>query len=114
MKLVSMKLTPAQSESNSVPSIATKSGMDGSAPQYSYNTQLHLGEGEIKKLGLKMPKVGDKLHIHARGHVTGISHNQSKGEKPNRHFDIQLTHMHVGPKGEAESALDAMNDSLEK
>lgn len=114
MKLVSMKLSKEQSKGTEI-GAPSKSGMDGSSPQYSYHTQLTLGNHELDKIGMKdLPKVGDRVHIRARGHVTVVKHEARHGGKPERRVEIQMTHMGVDGKGDPEDALDAVTSGIEE
>lgn len=114
MKLVSMKLSKEQSKGNAIDA-PSKFGTDGSAPQYSYNTQFSLGNHELDKIGMKdLPKVGDRVHIRARGHVTAVKHEARRGDKPERRVEIQMTHMGIDGKGDPEDALDAVTSGIEE
>jgi hypothetical protein len=87
---------------------------------YHYGLNVSLGHEEMKKLGLKTPRVGDKVKIHAHGHVTSVSESHHAGDKkPNRRVELQLRKMEVGSESEghvanpaADGAKSAMDDAL--
>lgn len=69
---------------------------------YPYGLSIRLDHHSLKKLGMhegKMPKIGDKLKIHAHAHVVSASEHSEEGGEPRRHLELQLRKMDVG-KGE--------------
>lgn len=84
-------------------------GTDG--PKYPYGTELSLEEEHLKKLGIdKMPKVGQKMAIHAHGVVTHTSAEDRQDGKKRRSVRIQMQKMSVEPH--AGSARDAIDNAL--
>jgi hypothetical protein len=59
--------------------------------------EFHLTHEHLKKLGLKMPAVGDKLHITAHAVVHSTSENQDRGDGGKRaHVTLHIHKMEVG------------------
>lgn len=111
MKLTNMKLSKG-SHAKTSPGVMLDSKDKG--PDYPWGLRLNLDHDTLTKMGVKdLPKVGSKMQIHAHGHVHSVSENSSKGEKPRRSVDIQITHLGVG-KNEPSSALDAVDDGIDK
>lgn len=67
---------------------------------YHHGLKVHLGEDEMGKLGLDTPRVGDKLHIIAHGHVHSVSEDTDAEGNTRRSVGIELRKMQVG-KGKA-------------
>lgn len=94
MALVDMKRTPkerkAQEKKYDKPSMG-----DG----YGYGLGIDLDHEHMSKLGMKTPKVGDKIPMQVHGHVTSVSENQHEGdEEPTRRVSIQLRHIGLHDK----------------
>lgn len=85
--------------------------MSKDGPKYPYGTELSLEEEHLKKLGIdKMPKVGQKMAIHAHGVVTHTSAEDRQDGKKRRSVRIQMQKMSVEPH--AGSARDAIDNAL--
>lgn len=91
--------------------ISYDGAMSKDGPKYPYGTELSLEDEHLKKLGIeKMPKVGQKMAIHAHGVVTHTSSEDRQNGKPRRSVRIQMQKMEVKPH--AGSAIDAVNNAL--
>lgn len=80
-------------------------------PDYPYGLCLHLDENAIKKLGMKMPKVGDSMMLHAMVTVKSTSQFDSKESGANRSMDMQITDMAMMPAKGKKSAAKALYGS---
>lgn len=92
---------------------------------YPYGLSVDLDHTMLEKLGIKtLPKVGDKLHLHAHAHVKSVSEDHRDGGKKSRRVELQLRKMMLesskpSPEGEVEDsnfkgAKAAMDRALEK
>jgi hypothetical protein len=69
--------------------------------RYPYGTRISLDHDEMEKLGMnKAPRVGDEVHVMAKGHVESASEHDH-GDGPRRHVSIQLKHMGVKHKSQS-------------
>lgn len=106
-KMVDLKKSKTEQKSNDIPASIGHN-------DYSYGTQLELGDHELGKLGVDtLPKVGDKMHLHARGEVTSVSQSAHKSGEKNRRVSIQIKKMKLMPK-DPEDAVDAINGGIEE
>lgn len=72
---------------------------------YPYGLRVRLEHESLNKLGMsKLPKVGDKLHLHAHAHVVSTEERSGEDGKKRRHVEVELRKMDLGgaPKDEAE------------
>ena len=81
--------------------------------------QLSLTHEHLKKLGLKMPAVGDKLKLHAHAMVHSTSENQDRGDGGKRaHVTLHIHQMEVGdgkqPGTSDESQKAGMKSEIDK
>lgn len=93
---------------------------EGKGPHYPYGLEVSLEHEQLNKLGMdKLPKVGDKLHLHAHAHVTHVSEHSEEGGKKRRSVRLQLRKMHIqdgelAPERDlAKGAKRAMDKALE-
>lgn len=88
--------------------------MDGD--DYPYGLSVRLDHHSLKKLGMheKLPKVGDKIKMHAHAHVTSVGQHTREGGNPDTHVELQLRHMAVEPgAGESDGDTEeAMNKGM--
>jgi len=93
-KLIDMKLTPREKrEEMPMPM------KDYKGPDYPYELRITLDEDAMKKLGMKLPKVGDKIEIMGAGSVLSVSSNshasERGGERSSQRVEIQLKRIQV-------------------
>lgn len=94
MKMTSMKMAKKEMEAKSEPA-----KMD--QPQYPWGLKINLDNEALQKLGMKeMPKVGQKLMLHAKVEVTDAHASDVKGGKKNVSCGIQITDMALEGEGE--------------
>lgn len=95
MKLVSLKLSPAEAkEESGVPLDAAEN-----LPKYPYGTSISLDDDELKKVGITAEqKVGAKFVIAGLVEVVGYEKSASQaGER--QCLRLQITEMGLSPKG---------------
>lgn len=85
MKMVNMKMSPADMAEDSVPST-------GSEP-FPYGLCLNLDTDELDKLGIKdLPEVGAEFYVCAIAKVTRVSASASEGQDgEQRGISLQIT-----------------------
>lgn len=67
-----------------------------SRDQYSYNSRMELDHDMLEKLGLtQLPKVGDKVKLHAKAHVTSVSEHAHERDGKRRSVSLQMTHLGI-------------------
>jgi hypothetical protein len=76
--------------------------LNSNKEEYPYGLCLNLGEAELKKLGIEMPKIGEMVHIMAMCKVTHCHASASENSDPSSSCSLQITHM----KAEIEDAED--------
>jgi len=87
-KLVDLKRTKAEKTAENKPG-----RMEGE--DYPYGLRVSLDHHAIKKLGIgKLPKAGDKIHIHAKAHVRSVESRSGDGGDRQR-IELELRHMAV-------------------
>lgn len=79
---------------------------------YPYGTRVTLEGEHAKKLGLHNAKAGQKVKLHAKGHVVSVSHDHRQGEKPSHRVEVQLTHMGQ-PGSDPDNDGDVHSDSFD-
>lgn len=91
MKLVDMKMSPADMKADAVPMAS------GERDPYPYGLVLQLDTDEIDKLGIAdLPEIGQEYHIMAVGKVTRVSSSASEGQdEESRGISVQITMMCV-------------------
>lgn len=102
MKLVNMKLAPAEAKKMAEPCAM------GDAPRYPWGLQLTLDNDAIEKLGLDaLPEVGASVQLVANVTVTAVSMNQTEGGDERKSVSLQITDMGLATtkKKSAESSL---------
>jgi hypothetical protein len=89
---------------------------EGTAPKaalvnesdFPYGLMLHLGEPELKKLGLVgLPKAGSGLEVHGKAKVTHVSMHDG-GDGKQRSMGIQITHLELGDEKDEKNAEDLL------
>jgi hypothetical protein len=89
-----------------------KSKMDMMKPS------VHLDHEALTQLGMhegKLPKVGDKMHMSAVGHIRSVGETEQ-----GRHMHVELHDMkakpHAGkkPPGESDGDTEAMNKGMKR
>lgn len=94
--LVDLKRTPKELKANKGDSCCSPCGPEN---EYPWGLSINLENESMDKLGMKkLPKVGDKVVIHAEATVTSVSSNSSvdsKSGKPSesRSVGIQINRM---------------------
>lgn len=122
MAMVDMKRSKKERKEANEP---TKLGGPG-GDDYPYGLHVHLDHESLEKLGMdKLPRVGQKLHLHAHAHVTEVSEEHRDGGKKHRRVALQLRKLDVkdagsesareaatakGAKGAMDAALEATNE----
>jgi hypothetical protein len=106
---------PLSTEKGSAVGSLPKEAGEGPIPPPS----LHLTHEHLKTLGLKIPAVGDKLHITAHAVVHSTSENQDHGDGGKRaHVALHIHQMEVGTKGidgaKEEDQKDGMKSEIDK
>jgi hypothetical protein len=107
MKLVNMKLDPAEAKKMAEPCAM------GDAPRYPWGLQLNLDNDAIEKLGIdKLPAVGKSLQLVALVNVVSVSSNQTEGGDERKSVSLQITDLglEAGKKKSAEAALYGADD----
>lgn len=105
MKLVSMKMTPAERKEAVTPS-------DYKPPEYPYGLRVTLDSDALEKLGIsKLPDVGTEFELVARVEVCARSEHESEGSR-NKSMELQLTDVALGePATEGKRAKVLYGDS---
>lgn len=107
--LVNMAYTKAELKERNSPK--TSPSYLGEAEKYPYGLNITLNEDQIKKLGIKLPKSGSMMSLHAQCKVVSVSSNDRANGGTDRRIELQMQKMCVEPG--AMSAMDAMDDALE-
>lgn len=77
--------------------------------KYPYGIRLHLDDEYVKKLGIKeLPKVGEKMVIHAVAYVCDAAEHMVEGKGTRKSIGLQICEMGVEPHSEKKSASEAM------
>ena len=66
---------------------------------YSYEHKIVLNSGDLSKLGVAVPKVGDKFHVLAEAHVTSTDQSEAQNGDKAHNVHLQLKKMNVTKKG---------------
>ena len=85
-KMKSMKLSPAEKE-KSMPVATGK--MDG--PQYPWGLRITLDNDVLEKLGISLPRVGEKIRIDAIAEVKSVHASESEDKKKYASCELQIT-----------------------
>jgi len=67
------------------------------APQYPYGLCICLDNDSFEKLGIEMPKLGDKLTLEATVEVTSLSASSYNGDEKRLNISLQITEMELAP-----------------
>lgn len=78
---------------------------------YSYEHKIVLNADDLSKLGVAVPKVGDKFHVLAEGHVTSTDQSEGQNGSKAHNVHLQLKKMSVKKKGGG-SMLGAVNQGV--
>jgi|HigsolmetaAR201D_1030396.scaffolds.fasta_scaffold25441_1 hypothetical protein len=105
MKLVSMKRTKQEKKA------ANKAIMPAEADSYPYGLRISLDDDALQKLGLKLPKVGERFHIEAVAEVCSTSAHESS-DHTDRRMELQI--QKLGLTKEARSMQEAVEEGIEE
>ncbi len=95
-ELVHMERTKEEKKNTEALSPSSESG-----PDYPYGLRLHLDHDCLKKVGLhETPEVGHEVHIRAKAHVVAAREEKREGDEPERHLELQITHLGIHPKAD--------------
>ncbi len=78
---------------------------------YAYEHKVTLNADDLSTLGMDVPKVGDKFHVLAEGHVTSTDQSEGENGKKAHNVSVQLKKMAFKKKG-GSSMLDAVNSGV--
>lgn len=92
---------------------------------YPYGLRVRLDHEMLQKLGVtSLPKVGSKMHLHAKAHVKSVEESSHEGGNQRRHIELELRHMAVEATNRADNeevhegnltgAKAAMDQALDK
>lgn len=105
------KLTDLKSTKKPGKGEPTSAGENG----YPYGTRISLDEDSLQKLGMDMPKVGQKIHMRAHGVVHSASQSESAGGKKRRNVELQLHKVSIEKRGgEPGSMTDAVRNGVDE
>jgi hypothetical protein len=65
---------------------------------YSYEHRITLDQDTLDKLGMDVPKVGDKFHVMGHAEVKSVSQNDHGPGDKNTRVELQMKRMGVRPK----------------
>jgi hypothetical protein len=89
--LVDLKRTKAEQKESSPMQVGAGKGDD-----YPYGLGITLDHDSLKKLGVnKLPKAGDKIHLHAHAHVRSVEERHEDGGKKRREMRLELRKMRL-------------------
>lgn len=91
--------TPAEIQAGTAPTGEGGPGQPVENMTYPSGMSVHPGTDEMGKMGVEMPKVGDKMHVEGHGHVTA-THEHG--------FSVQMTHAAMKPHSEGKSSAEKM------
>jgi len=78
---------------------------------YSYEHRITLDQDTLGKLGMDMPKTGDKFHVMGHAEVKSVSQNDhGDGDKTSR-VELQLKRMALRPKSKGDGGLRGAVDA---
>lgn len=99
MAMIDMKQKPEREEA--------PGEIEAEQPQYPYGLSLSLEKEQLEKLGItELPKVGDKMMVHANAIVKTVSAYDTQSGSDQR-VELQITEMEVSP-GEAKDPAEIM------
>jgi hypothetical protein len=81
------------------------------SPQYPYGLRLNLDNAAVEKLGIGLPKVGEKLMIEAYVDVVSVSASDSK-EGMRKNIELQITDLCLEPRKEEAAEQEAPASSV--
>lgn len=93
-------------------SLRTKNVGKISPDPYSYEHRISLDQDSLDKLGMDIPKTGDKLHVMGHAEVKSVSQNDHGGEggKTSR-VELQFKRMALRPKSKDDGGLRGAVDA---
>ena len=107
MKMVSTKLAKQDKTKSAAKDI------NYPRQDYPYSTRVEIDGDMLDKMGMTLPKVGDKLKMQGHGHVVSASSHQNEDGTSRRSATLQLTHMGVEKKSSTPaSALEAVESGV--
>ena len=109
MAMTDLKITKAErkAEKEKYDSPCVAPGMD----DYGYGLRIRLGERELAKLGIELPKVGTRIRLEAIAKVVEVSSN-SRNDKTDRSLELQIQKLDLD-SADAGSAEEAVGDALD-
>ena len=78
---------------------------------YSYEHRVSLNTGDMTKLGMDVPKVGDVFHVLGEGHVVSTDQSEAQNGDKAHNVSLQLKKMSIKPKTGG-SMLDAVSGGV--
>jgi hypothetical protein len=84
------------------------------APEpYSYEHRITLDQDTLDKLGMDIPKTGDKFHVMGHAEVKSVSQNDHGNGDKNTRVELQFKRLGMKPKkGDTNSVFDAVNKGI--
>ena len=105
-EMKSMKIDKAEADK-----LYGQSTAISNSPEYPYGLRLRLDNVVVDKLGIGLPKVGEKLMIEAYVEVVSVSANESK-EGMQKSIEIQITDLCLDPRKEEVAEQDKPASSV--
>lgn len=105
MKLVDMIETPEERKAEGGIT-ASPVSVEDDKPHYPYGLQLSLDDANMKKLGMKMPKIGEEFYGCFMARVTHV-HESASEDSESRNASLQIVHLAIGDEDEAEEGVEA-------
>ena len=106
MSLVSVKLPKRSKKDDRTLAVPSE------APRYPYGLEISLDNETLKRLGMKLPRVGESMKVRAVGSVTAVRESERR-KKKERNVQIQLEKLEVVPS-KKQTAEDAVSAAVEK
>ena len=99
MAMIDMKQKPEREEA--------PGAIEAEQPQYPYGLSISLEKDQLEKLGItELPKVGDKMMVHANAIVKTVSAYDTQSGSDQR-VELQITEMELAA-GEAKDPAEIM------
>lgn len=96
--MVSMK-RPRRKDGNAEPYVSGE-------PEYSYGLTIRLENFELDALKMKLPTVGQEMHLMAAVKVVRVAESSSTQNKGDRNVELQITKMDIAKHGAKEPARE--------
>lgn len=104
MKMHALKMTAAEKK-------AKESDMAGGEYKEPEGIEIHINHDHLQKLGMKnLPKHGDEIEIHGKGHVIDSGSGEDVHGNPANHARVRVTHMGLMNHTDAEDAGGSAGD----